>query len=143
MTNVGFGRGSQSPAAPKPLSIYKKTESESGEVASLPPLISQLAHIDQNLAINAAKAIGCQITNIGARDLIDCTPHLILGLLWQIIKIQLLHEINLKDCPDLVCNGGRSQALSSRDSFLSPPCTVTGAPPDARGDDRDAAGTSA
>ena len=70
VTNVGFGRGSQSPAAPKPLSIYKKTE-------------------NQNLAINAAKAIGCQVTNIGARDLIDCTPHLILGLLWQIIKIQV------------------------------------------------------
>src|SRR3546814_13284821 len=30
---------------------------------------------NQNLAINAAKAIGCQVTNIGAADLIEARVH--------------------------------------------------------------------
>ena len=36
-----------------------------------------------NLAINAAKSIGCQITNIGATDLMEGRPHLVLGIAWQ------------------------------------------------------------
>lgn len=55
-----------------------------------------------NLALNAAKAIGCQIVNIGAQDMIEGRPILILGLLWQIIKIQLLSQISLKEHPELV-----------------------------------------
>jgi plastin-1 len=57
---------------------------------------------NQNLAINAAKAIGCQVTNIGAADLIEARPILVLGLVWQIIKIQLLSSISLKNFPELV-----------------------------------------
>lgn len=55
-----------------------------------------------NLALNAAKGIGCQIINIGAADLIEGRPILVLGLLWQIIKIQLLSQISLKNYPELV-----------------------------------------
>mmetsp|Transcript_1789 Transcript_1789/g.1800 ORF Transcript_1789/g.1800 Transcript_1789/m.1800 type:complete len:631 (-) Transcript_1789:462-2354(-) len=55
-----------------------------------------------NLALNAAKSIGCQVVNIGAQDLIEGRPILILGLLWQIIKIQLLSQISLKNFPELV-----------------------------------------
>ena len=55
-----------------------------------------------NLALNAAKSIGCQIVNIGAQDMIEGRPILILGLLWQIIKIQLLSQISLKEHPELV-----------------------------------------
>ena len=29
-------------------------------------------------------------------------PHLILGLVWQIVKCTLLSNVNLKDCPFLV-----------------------------------------
>jgi hypothetical protein len=57
---------------------------------------------NQNLALNAAKAIGCQIINIGASDLIEGRPILILGLVWQVIKIQLLSQITLKNFPELV-----------------------------------------
>ena len=55
-----------------------------------------------NLALNAAKAIGCQVVNVGSFDLIDGNPILILGLLWQIIKIQLTSQISLKEHPELV-----------------------------------------
>ena len=39
------------------------------------------------LAINSAQAIGCNIVNIGAGDLMEGKPHLVLGLLWQIIRV--------------------------------------------------------
>ena len=57
---------------------------------------------NQNLALNAAKAIGCQVINIGAQDLIEGRPILVLGLVWQIIKIQLLSQISLRNIPELV-----------------------------------------
>ncbi|CAM9157581.1 unnamed protein product [Ectocarpus fasciculatus] len=57
---------------------------------------------NQNLALNAAKAIGCQVVNIGAQDLIEGRPILILGLVWQIIKIQLMSQISLKNFPELI-----------------------------------------
>lgn len=39
------------------------------------------------LAINSAQAIGCNIVNIGAGDLMEGKPHLVLGMLWQIIRV--------------------------------------------------------
>ena len=37
-----------------------------------------------NLAINAAVAIGCRVVNIGSGDIMTGSPHLVLGLLWQV-----------------------------------------------------------
>ncbi|KAL7886069.1 hypothetical protein AOLI_G00063640 [Acnodon oligacanthus] len=48
-----------------------------------------------NLALNSASAIGCHVVNIGAMDLREGKPHLVLGLLWQIIKIGLFADIEL------------------------------------------------
>lgn len=75
------------------LNVYQKTE-------------------NQNLALNAAKSIGCQIINIGAQDLIEGRPILVLGLVWQVIKIQLLSQISLRNFPELVLllNDGETMA---------------------------------
>jgi len=35
-----------------------------------------------------SRAIGCSVVNIGAQDLMDGKPHLVLGLLWQVRVIQ-------------------------------------------------------
>ncbi|KAL4139950.1 hypothetical protein PRNP1_015379 [Phytophthora ramorum] len=67
----------------KELNVYQKTE-------------------NQNLCINAAKSIGCSVVNIGPDDLIVGKPILVLGLVWQIIKIQLTSTINLKNHPELM-----------------------------------------
>ncbi|XP_053130255.1 plastin-3 isoform X2 [Hemicordylus capensis] len=48
-----------------------------------------------NLALNSASAIGCHVVNIGAEDLREGKPHLVLGLLWQTIKIGLFADIEL------------------------------------------------
>ncbi|GAB6026535.1 hypothetical protein CHUAL_012957 [Chamberlinius hualienensis] len=53
------------------------------------------------LALNSAQAIGCNIINIDAHDLSKGKPHLVLGLLWQIIRIGLFNQITLENCPGL------------------------------------------
>lgn len=67
---------------------------------------------NQNLALNAARAIGCQVVNIGAQDLIEGRPILVLGLVWQIIKIQLLSQISLKNFPELVVLLAEGETMS-------------------------------
>lgn len=56
-----------------------------------------LLHLQENLnlALNSASAIGCHVVNIGAEDLREGKPHLVLGLLWQVIKIGLFADIEL------------------------------------------------
>ncbi|KAK7320337.1 hypothetical protein VNO77_29735 [Canavalia gladiata] len=63
-----------------------------------------LWEINENhtLCLNSAKAIGCTVVNIGTQDLVEGRPHLVLGLISQIIKIQLLADLNLKKTPQLV-----------------------------------------
>lgn len=56
---------------------------------------------NQTLAVNSASAIGCNTTNLGPEDMTRGTVHLVLGLLWQVIRIGLFAGINLKDCPGL------------------------------------------
>ncbi|KMZ60368.1 putative Fimbrin [Zostera marina] len=56
---------------------------------------------NHTLCLNSAKAIGCSVVNIGSQDLIEGRPHLLLGLICQIIKIQLLADVNLKHTPEL------------------------------------------
>ncbi|KAF5459489.1 hypothetical protein F2P56_023430 [Juglans regia] len=57
---------------------------------------------NHTLGLNSAKAIGCTVVNIGTQDLAEARPHLLLGLISQIIKIQLLADLNLKKTPQLV-----------------------------------------
>lgn len=47
------------------------------------------------MALNSASAIGCTVVNIDAHDLMAGKPHLVLGLLWQVIKVGLFADIEL------------------------------------------------
>uniref|UniRef100_A0A9J2PRF8 Calponin-homology (CH) domain-containing protein n=1 Tax=Ascaris lumbricoides TaxID=6252 RepID=A0A9J2PRF8_ASCLU len=53
------------------------------------------------LALMSAQAIGCNIVNIDGDDLSKGKPHLVLGLLWQIIRIGLFNQIDLHHVPGL------------------------------------------
>lgn len=64
-------RAINKPKSGKSLSIYK-------------------IHENMTLALNSAQAIGCNIVNIGAEDLEQGKPHLVLGVLWQIIRVSLI-----------------------------------------------------
>ncbi|XP_022837105.1 plastin-2 isoform X2 [Spodoptera litura] len=58
-------------------------------------------HENLTLALVSSQAIGCNIVNIDAHDLAKGKPHLVLGLLWQIIRIGLFNQITLEHCPGL------------------------------------------
>ncbi|KMZ67493.1 putative Fimbrin [Zostera marina] len=57
---------------------------------------------NHTLCLNSAKAIGCTVVNIGTQDLVEGRTHLVVGLMSQIIKVQLLADLNLKKTPQLV-----------------------------------------
>ncbi len=56
---------------------------------------------NNNMVIESAKGIGCSVVNIGSGDIIEGKEHLILGLIWQIIRRGLLGKIDIKLHPEL------------------------------------------
>ncbi|ODQ66611.1 hypothetical protein NADFUDRAFT_46028 [Nadsonia fulvescens var. elongata DSM 6958] len=54
-----------------------------------------------NIVINSAKGIGCVVVNVHSEDILDGKEHLILGLIWQIIRRGLLSKIDIKIHPEL------------------------------------------
>ncbi|KAJ3493079.1 hypothetical protein NLG97_g4966 [Lecanicillium saksenae] len=56
---------------------------------------------NNNIVIESCKGIGCSVVNIGAGDIIEVREHLILGLIWQIIRRGLLGKIDIKLHPEL------------------------------------------
>lgn len=56
---------------------------------------------NNNIVITSAKAIGCSVVNIGSSDIAEGREHLILGLIWQIIRRGLLSRVSLKEHPEL------------------------------------------
>lgn len=57
---------------------------------------------NHSLCLNSAKVIGCSVVNIGTEDLVEGRSHLVLGLISQVIKMQLLADVNLKKTPQLM-----------------------------------------
>jgi plastin-3 len=62
-------------------------------------------HENLTLAIRSAQSIGCSVVNIGPDDLYEGEgrEHIVLGLVWQVIRIGLLSAINLVQHKELVC----------------------------------------
>ena len=56
---------------------------------------------NNNIVIESAKGIGCSVVNIGSGDIYEVREHLILGLIWQIIRRGLLGKIDIKLHPEL------------------------------------------
>eukprot|EP01091_Cochliopodium_minus_P019084 TRINITY_DN790_c0_g1_i1.p1 TRINITY_DN790_c0_g1~~TRINITY_DN790_c0_g1_i1.p1 ORF type:complete len:529 (-),score=150.72 TRINITY_DN790_c0_g1_i1:98-1684(-) len=75
-------RALSKPTGGKPLDIYRSTD-------------------NLNLAINSASAIGCTVVNIHPTTIYEGRPHIISGLVWQIIKVALLANIDLTHHPEL------------------------------------------
>ncbi|KAJ7788414.1 calponin homology domain-containing protein [Mycena olivaceomarginata] len=79
------------PTARKPLNAFQMTE-------------------NNNIVITSAKGIGCSVVNIGSTDLAEGREHLILGLIWQIIRRGLLAQVDIKLHPELyrLCEDGET-----------------------------------
>ena len=74
------------------LSIFQKTE-------------------NLNVVLRAALAVGCIVVNIGARDIIDAKPIPIMGLLWQLLRIQLISRVHVRHIPALAVLRQPSETL--------------------------------
>ncbi|GBE87635.1 Fimbrin [Sparassis crispa] len=79
------------PAPRKPLNAFQMTE-------------------NNNIVITSAKAIGCSVVNIGSSDIAEGREHLILGLIWQVIRRGLLAQVDIKLHPELyrLCEDGET-----------------------------------
>ncbi|KAF8157073.1 Ca2+-binding actin-bundling protein [Crassisporium funariophilum] len=65
---------------------------------------------NNNIVITSAKGIGCSVVNIGSSDLAEGREHLILGLIWQVIRRGLLAQVDIKLHPELyrLCEDGET-----------------------------------
>ncbi|EJD05464.1 calponin [Fomitiporia mediterranea MF3/22] len=65
---------------------------------------------NNNIVITSAKGIGCSVVNIGSTDISEGREHLILGLIWQIIRKGLLANVDIKLHPELyrLCEDGET-----------------------------------
>ncbi|KAI8810389.1 Fimbrin N-terminal actin-Crosslinking domain, partial [Cladochytrium replicatum] len=54
-------------------------------------------HMSENLqkVLNGARAIGCQVHNLGPEDIKNAVPHLCLGLIWQVIKVSEGYNLDI------------------------------------------------
>ncbi|KAK8847519.1 hypothetical protein IAR55_005377 [Kwoniella newhampshirensis] len=77
-----LNKPSASKAKPKPLNAFQISE-------------------NNNIVITSAKGIGCSVVNIGPSDIAEGREHLILGLIWQVIRRGLLSKIDIKIHPEL------------------------------------------
>ena len=65
-----------------------------------------------NLAINACKGIGLKLPGINPQAFTEKKHHLILAVLWQIMRLCLTKKISLKDCPEIMRLAEESEQLS-------------------------------
>jgi plastin-1 len=74
-----------------------------------------------NAVIKAASKIGCHVVNIGALDITEKRPVPVLGLVWQILRIQNLARISFEHHPEIeyLLNPG-NLSLSSWSVFVMP-----------------------
>jgi len=81
---------------------YAVPETIDERVINTKPKMTNFEMIENlNLAIESAKAIGCSVVNVGASDILELREHIILGLVWQVIRIGLLSNVTLTAHPEL------------------------------------------
>lgn len=52
--------------------------------------------------LNAGRELGLNIVNIGPEDIIAGKPHLILGLVWQLVRLDLVSSVTVSKHPEIV-----------------------------------------
>lgn len=80
-------------------------------------------HIKENLqlALSSIKGIGCKVIGVDDELIMKHTENVILGLLWQLIKIILVKDINLKHVPELIRLVDESKDEEFADLLKLPP----------------------
>ena len=55
-----------------------------------------------NIAIAGAKKIGCILVNMNPQLIFDKREHIILGFIWQLMRIKYVSKVNVKEMPTLM-----------------------------------------
>lgn len=57
--------------------------------------------IKENLqmGIASSKGLGIKMVGVNSNDFINKIPHMMLGSIWQLIRLKFTQKISLKDCP--------------------------------------------
>jgi len=60
--------------------------------------------IKENLqmGIAAAKGLGIKMIGVNSNDFINKVPHMMLGTIWQLIRLKFTQAISLKNCPEIM-----------------------------------------
>ena len=74
------------------------------------------------MGIAAAKGLGVRVIGIDSRDFIEKTPHMILGVIWQVIRLYVTKKIELKDTPEIMRLAEDGEEL--KDLAKLPPETI-------------------
>lgn len=80
----------------KPEAVFEKTLNRGTNLNKF-KIIENL-----NFVIATAKSLGCQVINITPFSFIEKRMHIVLGLCWQILKLFLVKEVNLKTVPEII-----------------------------------------
>ena len=94
--------------------ILRPTSGGSRRTLNIPSPHRSLNHFqiaeNTNVAVAAARSIGCSVVNIGGQDISEGREHLILGLIRQIVQLGLLQKVDLNWHPELsrLCEPGES-----------------------------------
>ena len=54
-----------------------------------------------NLAINASKQLGIKAIGVSAKHFVDKVPHLVLTIMWQLLRLAASGSIDLKHCNEI------------------------------------------
>jgi plastin-1 len=71
------------------------------------------ATANQNAFLEGAQRLGLKIVNIGAQDMIDANPDLVLGVVWQLVRAHLLQHVDILSHPELIRLMERHENLRS------------------------------
>lgn len=75
-----------------------------------------------NLALNACKGIGLRIPGINPQAFIEKKAHLILAIVWQVMRLYLTKSIDLRNCPEIMRLAEEGEELT--DLIKLPPETI-------------------
>lgn len=75
------------------------------DVSSINTPMSKVAYevgSNHQLVLKSAKRLGIKLVNIGQEDILSMNLNLVLSLVWQIIRLNLTHSINLSSRPEII-----------------------------------------
>lgn len=98
----------------------------SAVLGRVPPISPEAINIEKlttyhkienlNLAIESARSLGCSVVNMHPQNFMEKREHIILGLVWQVIRVHIRNQITIRRHPEIVLlkQGDEDEQFMSR-----------------------------